>query len=251
VNQYVQGIPKEELMKAIKWRENYVIKTIYNKDYEKSFSLDEKNKEDKLVVENENILISRKKKKKLTKMKKVILIEKGKLEISKEEQIDKEEELEEGVEKEEVKIETEEEKQLTIELSNFVNHQETIEKTKKNYVNQLLSPELDSIVVELFQKLTKFQTKLKQTQPLKYKSKKRYVVGLREVERAIKSNRLRSIFIAPNIDKIVSPGGLDETIIEILNYAYENRVGVVFCLNTRKMGKSIGKNIKISIIVRR
>jgi selenocysteine insertion sequence-binding protein 2 len=226
-------------LKAIKWRENYVIKTIYNKDYEKLKNNIENKQEE---LNNENILDSRKKKKKLTKMKKVILIEKGKLEIPKEE---------EEEEKEEKTEETEEEKQLTIELSNFVNHQESINQTKnqKNYVNQLLSPELDSIVVELFQKLTKFQTKLKQTQPLKYKSKKRYVVGLREVERAIKSNRLRAIFISPNIDKIISPGGLDETIIEILNYAYENRVGVVFCLNTRKMGKSIGKNIKISIIV--
>jgi selenocysteine insertion sequence-binding protein 2 len=226
-------------LKAIKWRENYVIKTIYNKDYEKLKNNIENKQEE---LNNENILDSRKKKKKLTKMKKVILIEKGKLEIPKEE---------EEEEKEEKTEETEEEKQLTIELSNFVNHQESINQTKnqKNYVNQLLSPELDYIVVELFQKLTKFQTKLKQTQPLKYKSKKRYVVGLREVERAIKSNRLRAIFISPNIDKIISPGGLDETIIEILNYAYENRVGVVFCLNTRKMGKSIGKNIKISIIV--
>jgi selenocysteine insertion sequence-binding protein 2 len=229
-------------LKAIKWRENYVIKTIYNKDYEKLKNNIENKQEE---LNNENILDSRKKKKKLTKMKKVILIEKGKLEIPKEEGEEEEEE------KDEKKEETEEEKQLTIELSKFVNRQESIYQTKnqKSYVNQLLSPELDCVVVELFQKLTKFQTKLKQTQPLKYKSKKRYVVGLREVERAIKSNRLRAIFISPNIDKIISPGGLDETIIEILNYAYENRVGVVFCLNTRKMGKSIGKNIKISIIV--
>jgi selenocysteine insertion sequence-binding protein 2 len=230
-------------MKAIKWRENYVIKTIYNKDYEILKNKNVENKQEEL--NNENVLDSRKKKKKLTKMKKVILIEKGKLEIPKEEGEEEEEE------KDEKKEETEEEKQLTIELSKFVNRQESIYQTKnqKSYVNQLLSPELDCVVVELFQKLTKFQTKLKQTQPLKYKSKKRYVVGLREVERAIKSNRLRAIFISPNIDKIISPGGLDETIIEILNYAYENRVGVVFCLNTRKMGKSIGKNIKISIIV--
>ena len=115
----------------------------------------------------------------------------------------------------------------------------------------MLSPELDDITVDLLKKLTRFQTKLRNTQPMKYKLRKRYVVGLREVERAIKSKRIRSIIIAPNIDKIVSPGGLDEVVISVLNLAFENKIAVVFALNTRKMGKSLGKTIKISVIVKK
>eukprot|EP01080_Neovahlkampfia_damariscottae_P006333 gene6333-10340_t len=252
VNEFVQNIPETEIEKAIIWKEKYLVKKVMTKNENNKI---EKKQEEK-KVENDNILESRKKKKKLTKLKKVILIEKGKLEPD--EVIKEEEEGEKEEEKE--RVETMNERQLEIELNNFINQQEEsllleekknisgVKKIVREYVNQLLSPELDETVIELLKKLTKFQTKLKNTQPLKYKSKKRYVIGLREVERAIKSKRIRSIIIAPNIDKIVSPGGLDEVVIDLLNLAYENRVGVVFALNIRKMGKSIGKTIKISVI---
>ena len=41
-------------------------------------------------------------------------------------------------------------------------------------------------------------------------AKKRYVCGLREVLRKLKTNKIRLVIVVPNIENVLTPGGLNE-----------------------------------------
>ncbi|KAL0484957.1 selenocysteine insertion sequence-binding protein [Acrasis kona] len=118
----------------------------------------------------------------------------------------------------------------------------------REYVDQPLDAQLDSTVQQLLSKLVKCQQKLKQKEPLKYKTKQRLVMGLRQVLKGLKSGRIHYIVMAPNIEKIESKDGLDDMIQSIIKIASEKNVPVVYALSKRKIGKALGKQIKVSVV---
>jgi selenocysteine insertion sequence-binding protein 2 len=77
------------------------------------------------------------------------------------------------------------------------------------------------------------------------KVKRRLVLGLREVCRGIKSRKVKMVILANNLDEY---GALEEKLQEILDLANENEVPVISVLNKRKIGKAVGKNIKVSVV---
>ena len=59
----------------------------------------------------------------------------------------------------------------------------------------------------------------------------------REVAKAVKLRKAKTVVVAPNIEQIESEGGLDDLLTAILNSAEESGLPVVFALSRKKMGQ--------------
>lgn len=75
-----------------------------------------------------------------------------------------------------------------------------------SYCSQVLSKEVDACVMELLKELVRFQDRMYQKDPVKAKTKRRLVLGLREVLKHLKLRKLKCIIISPNCEKIQSKG---------------------------------------------
>lgn len=74
------------------------------------------------------------------------------------------------------------------------------------YCNQVLSKEIDESVTLLLQELVRFQERVYQKDPTKAKSKRRLVMGLREVTKHMKLQTIKCVIISPNCEKIQAKG---------------------------------------------
>ena len=82
----------------------------------------------------------------------------------------------------------------------------------------------------------------------KAKAKRRYVMGIREVTKHLKLQKIKCVILAPNCEKIQSKGGLDEAINRIIQYSMEQNVPFVFALGRRALGRAVNKLVPISVI---
>eukprot|EP01067_Filipodium_phascolosomae_P008519 Filipodium_phascolosomae@DN726_c0_g1_i1.p1 len=72
--------------------------------------------------------------------------------------------------------------------------------------------------------------------------RRRFVVGMKEVERALsKPSQLSCVIAAPNIDRCVKKGGLDNRMLNILTEAAAQNIPVVFSLHRNGIGKAFGR----------
>ncbi|KAF4651397.1 SIS binding protein [Perkinsus olseni] len=133
------------------------------------------------------------------------------------------------------------------------------EITVRHYVHQYLSPELDALVQDMLEDLHRYQERAKEN-PAKFKKRKRFVTGLREVSRALRLGKLKGVIVAPNMHSSESSGGLDERVVEIVDEASmgggssapaknkldtdRQAVPVVFALSKNRLGKACGKPVR-------
>ncbi|CAB1118304.1 unnamed protein product [Ectocarpus sp. CCAP 1310/34] len=116
------------------------------------------------------------------------------------------------------------------------------------YVHQPPDKEANDLVFEMLQLLFKFQERARLSDPAKAKTRRRLVIGLREVLRGVKAKKVRLLIVAPNVDAVGGEGGLDDKVVEIIDKAREEETPVVFALSKRKIGKALGKTIKVSAV---
>ena len=76
------------------------------------------------------------------------------------------------------------------------------------YCTQVLDEEIDACCTALLQDLVRFQDRLYHKDPIKAKSRRRIVLGLREVTKHLKLNKIRCVIISPNLERIQSKGQL-------------------------------------------
>lgn len=69
-----------------------------------------------------------------------------------------------------------------------------------------MTDKINNLVEGLLVDLVKFQDRVYVNEPLKFKSKRRYVCGLREVKKHLALKRLKCVIIPPNLQRIQSPG---------------------------------------------
>lgn len=74
------------------------------------------------------------------------------------------------------------------------------------YCNQVLNKEIDESTTLLLQELVRFQERVYQRDPSKAKSKRRLVMGLREVTKHMKLLKIKCVIISPNCEKIQAKG---------------------------------------------
>ena len=77
------------------------------------------------------------------------------------------------------------------------------------------------------------------------KARRRLVLGLREVARGIRSHKVKMVVMANNLDEY---GAIDAKLQEILDLANQEEIPVFFEFNKRKLGKAIGKSIKVAVV---
>lgn len=74
------------------------------------------------------------------------------------------------------------------------------------YCSHLPSEAINSAAQELLGELLRFQDRQFHRDPVKAKAKRRYVCGLREVKKHLELRKLKCVIVAPNLDRIQSPG---------------------------------------------
>ncbi|GFN93192.1 selenocysteine insertion sequence-binding protein 2-like [Plakobranchus ocellatus] len=118
----------------------------------------------------------------------------------------------------------------------------------REYCTQILDKEIDQCCASLLQELVKFQDRMYHKDPVKAKSKRRVVLGLREVTKHLKLKRIKCVVISPNLEKIQSKGGLDEALNTILTMCQEQNVPFVFALGRRALGRACAKLVPVSVV---
>ena len=118
----------------------------------------------------------------------------------------------------------------------------------REYCQQTLSPDIDESARLLLQDLTRFQDRLYHRDPIKARSRRRLVFGLREVSKHLAIKKLACVILAPDIEKIETAGGLDQAVQRLLTLASEREVPLVFALKRRKLGYSCKKPVPVSCV---
>ncbi|XP_018418402.1 PREDICTED: selenocysteine insertion sequence-binding protein 2-like [Nanorana parkeri] len=121
-------------------------------------------------------------------------------------------------------------------------------KRFREYCNQVLSKEIDECVTVLLQELVSFQERVYQKDPMKAKSKRRLVMGLREVTKHMKLSKIKCVIISPNCEKIQSKGGLDEALYNVIAMAREQEIPFVFALGRKALGRCVNKLVPVSVV---
>nr|XP_057945466.1 selenocysteine insertion sequence-binding protein 2-like isoform X2 [Doryrhamphus excisus] len=118
----------------------------------------------------------------------------------------------------------------------------------REYCNQVLSKEIDESVTLLLQELVRFQERVYQKDPNKAKSKRRLVMGLREVTKHMKLCNIKCVIISPNCEKIQAKGGLDEALYNVIAMAREQEIPFVFALGRKALGRCVNKLVAVSVV---
>ncbi|XP_026086210.1 selenocysteine insertion sequence-binding protein 2-like [Carassius auratus] len=118
----------------------------------------------------------------------------------------------------------------------------------REYCNQVLSKEIDESVTLLLQELVRFQERVYQKEPSKAKAKRRLVMGLREVTKHMKLNKIKCVIISPNCEKIQAKGGLDEALYNVIAMAREQEIPFVFALGRKALGRCVNKLVPVSVV---
>jgi ribosomal protein L7Ae-like RNA K-turn-binding protein len=118
----------------------------------------------------------------------------------------------------------------------------------REYCNQIINKEIDQVCYMLLHEIVRFQDRMYHKNPIKAKSKRRYVMGIREVTKHLKLNKLKCVILAPNCEKIQSKGGLDDAINFIIETAMQKNVPFLFALGRKSLGKAVNKLVPISVV---
>ncbi|XP_057204247.1 selenocysteine insertion sequence-binding protein 2-like isoform X1 [Triplophysa rosa] len=118
----------------------------------------------------------------------------------------------------------------------------------REYCNQVLSKEIDESVTLLLQELVRFQERVYQKEPTKAKAKRRLVMGLREVTKHMKLQKIKCVIISPNCEKIQAKGGLDEALYNVIAMAREQEIPFVFALGRKALGRCVNKLVPVSVV---
>ncbi|CAL1603508.1 unnamed protein product [Knipowitschia caucasica] len=118
----------------------------------------------------------------------------------------------------------------------------------REYCNQVLSKDIDESVTMLLQELVHFQERVYQKDPTRAKSKRRVVMGLREVTKHMKHMKIKCVIISPNCEKIQAKGGLDEALYNVIAMAREQEIPFVFALGRKALGRCVNKLVAVSVV---
>ncbi|KAL7485536.1 hypothetical protein ACHAW6_011128 [Cyclotella cf. meneghiniana] len=99
------------------------------------------------------------------------------------------------------------------------------------------------LMIEMLGELMRLQERSKDDKNAR--ARRRLVMGLREVARGIRAHKVKMVVMANNLDEY---GAIDAKLQEILDMARTEEVPVLFEFNKRKLGKALGKSIKVSVV---
>lgn len=118
----------------------------------------------------------------------------------------------------------------------------------RDYCDHVQSPEINMTARTLLTDLVFFQDRLYQRDPVKARTKRRLVYGLKEVRKYLLLNKLKCIIFAPDIEEVKAEGGLDHSLSTIIEFARAHFVPTVFALRRRLLGKLAKKSVAVSCV---
>ncbi|KAL2720154.1 selenocysteine insertion sequence-binding protein 2-like isoform X1 [Vespula squamosa] len=121
-------------------------------------------------------------------------------------------------------------------------------KNFREYCNNLITSSLNESLEKFFFEIRRLQTKLYNRDKNKGKYKRRYYSGLKEVQKHVLLKKVQFVVIAPDIEKILSAGGLDEEIDKLLENCRTHETVFCFGLRRRKLGYYAHGNGLVSCI---
>ncbi|RUS22696.1 hypothetical protein BC937DRAFT_87678 [Endogone sp. FLAS-F59071] len=108
------------------------------------------------------------------------------------------------------------------------------------YCTQICSDELDAVVREFLKEIIRFQKRQYNTNPVKAKSKRRMYMGLHEVLKHVKRDRIKCVIVARNIEQTTEEGtGLDPITLSILNSCHTTSTPTIFSMTRHALGLAI------------
>jgi len=113
----------------------------------------------------------------------------------------------------------------------------------RKYATLIEDESVKSLLQEMLGELMRLQKRAAEDKNAK--ARRRLVMGLREVARGIRAHKVKLVVMANNLDEY---GVIDEKLQEIIDLAREENVPIFYEFNKRKLGKAIGKSIKIGVI---
>ncbi|EEA07153.1 ribosomal protein L7Ae domain-containing protein [Cryptosporidium muris RN66] len=75
-----------------------------------------------------------------------------------------------------------------------------------------------------------------------------FTVGVREAMRCLRHKKLQALIVAPDIEGGDIEGGLRHHVIHILMQAQEFNIPVIFALNRHRIGRAMGKHMRMSVL---
>ena len=132
--------------------------------------------------------------------------------------------------------------QNALKNENNNNENKTCKKPVREYVDQILDKNFETVFSNFIIKLRDIYYKKKAVAPLK--AKKRFVLGMREIEKYIKLNELLVLFVVPYIEKVVDiKNSLDDRLISIFNDCHKKEIPIFSGLLSLNWDKFLGKKI--------
>lgn len=113
----------------------------------------------------------------------------------------------------------------------------------RDYASRVPGESALILLTEMLSELMRFQ--LRSKDDANARARRRLVIGLREVARGIRAHKIKMVIMANNLDQY---GAIDAKLEEILMLCQEEDVPVLFELSKRKLGKALGKSVKVSVV---
>ena len=111
--------------------------------------------------------------------------------------------------------------------------------------------EMDMIIKGFLETLTKYQANAVEKDPIKAKSKPRFVIGMKQVTNGAKSGRARLILLASDSEQSEAIDSKLKTLITEASTrmdAHDEPIPILYCMNRRKLGKAIGTTIRVAAV---
>jgi len=115
--------------------------------------------------------------------------------------------------------------------------------TPRAYASKIDDETATPLLIEMLGELMRLQERSKDDKNAR--ARRRLVMGLREVARGIRAHKVKMVVMANNLDQY---GAIDAKLQEILDLARAEDLPILYELNKRKLGKAIGKSIKVSVV---
>jgi selenocysteine insertion sequence-binding protein 2 len=163
--------------------------------------------------------------------------------------IDDEEKIQQETEKEQ-KVEPvkNDEQQINDDSKSNVEIKENLIKHSNNFrefCDHFLNPKIKELSIAAIKDLFRFQENKFQQNPIKAKANRRYVVGFKEVKKFLVVEKLKLIFIAPDLERNEE---VDKLVDEIKALAIQHKSFYLFALPRRKLGYLLLKKVPVSVV---
>ena len=76
----------------------------------------------------------------------------------------------------------------------------------REYCDQVIDKQIDELAAFILSELNRFYQRQLQKNQIKAKSKRRFVLGIREVFKHLKLGKIKCVVVSPNLEKIQSKG---------------------------------------------